>query len=77
MHLYSKWIHLELDHLSIAFEFLLVIEFICPNSNWNDDFAVRDSSVQYNTKSEHGEAEKPLLQKKIIYNNLFEIEDAL
>ena len=28
-------------------------------------------------RCEHGEAEKPLLQKKIIYNNLFEIEDAL
>ena len=33
--------------------------------------------VTQGIKSEHGEAEKPLLQKKIIYTNLFEIEDAL
>ena len=33
--------------------------------------------VTQGIKSEHGEVEKPLLQKKIIYNNLFEIEDAL
>jgi hypothetical protein len=33
--------------------------------------------VTQGIKTEHGEAEKPLLQKKIIYNNLFEIEDAL
>ena len=36
------------------------------------------AAVTQGIKSEHGEAEKPLLQKKkIIYNNLFEIEDAL